>query len=66
MPRMNGLEMIKLIRQNPDLQNTRIIVCTGFGSEEIRNQAFESGADRFLSKPFTKEEALGAVADLLK
>ncbi len=66
MPRMDGLEMIKLIRQNPDLQNTRIIVGTGYGSEEIRNQAFELGADRFLHKPFTPEEALGAVAGLLK
>jgi CheY-like chemotaxis protein len=64
MPRMNGLEMIKLIRQNPSLKNTKILVFTGYGSEEVRNRAFELGADIFLSKgPVeTFEEALSEIA----
>ena len=68
MPRMDGLEMIKLIRQNPDLKNTKILVFTGYGREEMRNRAFELGADIFLSKgPVeTFEEALSAIAGWMK
>ena len=68
MPRMDGLEMIKLIRKNPGLKNTKILVFTGYGSEEVRNRAFELGADIFLSKgPVeTFEEALSAIAGWMK
>jgi len=68
MPRMDGLAMIKLIRENPGLKNTKILVFTGYGSEEVKNLALESGADVFLSKggsePF--EEALSAIAGWMK
>lgn len=30
MPRMDGLELIELIRKSPDLKNTKIILCTGW------------------------------------
>ena len=68
MPRMDGLTMIKLIRKNPGLQNTKILVFTGFGSEEVRNLALELGADMFLSKGGneTFEEALSAIAEWRK
>lgn len=68
MPRMDGLEMIKLIRQNPGLKNTKVLVFTGCGSDDVRNRAFESGADIFLCKgPVeTFEEALSAIVGWMK
>jgi CheY-like chemotaxis protein len=68
MPRMDGLEMIKLIRQNPDLKDTKILVFTGYGSEEVKNLALASGADMVLSKGGreTFEEALSAIAGWMK
>jgi len=68
MPRMDGFEMIKLIRQNPGLKNTKILVFTGYGREEVKNLALESGANIFLSKgPLeTFEEALSAIAGWMK
>jgi CheY-like chemotaxis protein len=65
---MNGLEMIKLIRQNPGLKNIKILVFTGYGSEDVRNRAFESGADVVLSKggSETFKEALSAIAGWMK
>ena len=64
MPRMDGLEMIKLIRKNAALKNTKILVFTGYGSEEVKNLALESGADVFLSKGGSGplKEALSAIA----
>ncbi len=62
MPRMDGLEMIELIRQDPALQNTRIILCTGYYTEYVKKRALELGVDKLFPKPFKVEEALSAVA----
>ena len=62
MPRMDGLEMIELIRQDPDRKNTRIIVCTGCHTmKDVKSRALALGVDRFFPKPFDTEEALSAI-----
>lgn len=67
MPRMDGLEMIELIRQDPKLKNTRILVCTGcYTMKDVKSRVLELGADQFFSKPFRIEEALSAIATLLR
>ena len=65
LPRMSGFELIELIRQNPNLKNTKIIVSTAYGSEDVRSRALEMGVFRFLRKPYKIEEALSAIADCL-
>jgi len=51
MPRMDGLRLIELIRRNPDLKNTKIILCTAcYTMEDVRNRAFELGVNLFLPK----------------
>jgi CheY-like chemotaxis protein len=66
MPRMDGLEMIELIRQDPNLKNTKIIVCTGCHTmKDVKTRALELGVDRFFPKPFDIEEALSAIAACL-
>ena len=66
MPQMDGLELIKLIRQDPDLANTKIVVCTGcYKMKDVESRALELGVDRFLPKPFKVEEALSAMEDCL-
>jgi CheY-like chemotaxis protein len=66
MPRMNGLELIKLVKKNPDIRNAKVIIYTGYGSKEVRNQAFESGADAFFDKPGNLVDMLATVAEFLK
>ena len=68
MPRMDGLEMIKLIRQNPGLKNTKILVFTGYGNEKVKNLALESEADVVLSKGGSEsfKEALSAIVGWMK
>lgn len=55
MPEMNGLELLKSLRQNPALASLVIIMVT---TETELNQmaaALEAGANEYVMKPFTKE-----------
>ena len=45
----DGIEIIKLVhKRNPD---TRIVVLTSYGSQEVEEEARRAGADAFLRKP---------------
>jgi len=45
----DGIEIIKLVhKRNPD---TRIVVLTSYGTEEVEEEARRAGADAFLRKP---------------
>lgn len=55
MPEMNGLELLKSLRQNPALASLVIIMVT---TETELNQmaaALEAGANEYVMKPFTRE-----------
>src|SRR5437879_6114874 len=51
MPRIDGFEVLRWIRQQPGLNALRVVVLTS--SEDIRdvNQAYRLGANSFLVKP---------------
>jgi len=68
MPRRSGLELIESVKKNPDTRDAKVIVFSGSGSQEIRNQAFELGADAFFDKGDYDqlEEGLKMVANFLK
>jgi len=50
MPRMDGIEMIKRLRQTEDLRKIPIIVISSYG-KRLMEDAIEAGADEFVSKP---------------
>ena len=66
MPRFNGLQLIKLLKKSRDIRDAKIIVFSAYGSEEIRNQAFELGAEAFFDKPGNLDDMLAKVTDFLK
>lgn len=53
MPQMTGIELIKVIREDPQLFATPILVLTGVCTAEGVMCAMEEGADGYLVKPFT-------------
>ncbi|MCD6331802.1 MAG: response regulator transcription factor [Bacteroidales bacterium] len=55
MPFMSGLELINLIRVEYQMK-TPIIVLSKVGNEDTVLQAFELGADDYLTKPFSPNE----------
>lgn len=63
LPDINGLEILKKVRQSSFLP---MIVVSGFGKERDRVIALETGADDYLSKPFSTEELLARVKALLR
>jgi two-component system chemotaxis response regulator CheY len=55
MPEMNGLEMLKRLRQNPDLTSLKVVMVTTETELDHVTSALEAGADEYVMKPFTKE-----------
>ncbi|HEU5016059.1 MAG TPA: response regulator [Roseiflexaceae bacterium] len=54
MPRMDGLQLIKKIREH--YSTIHIIVITAFGTPDTERQALRFGANDYLPKPFDFEE----------
>jgi DNA-binding response OmpR family regulator len=50
MPKLNGLDICKIIKTDPFLQNIPVIFLTGYLTLEVINQFVEVGADDFISK----------------
>ncbi len=65
MPEVSGLELVHLIRQQPQLQGIPIILLTAKADEVSRLEGTETGADAYLSKPFNDRELLAEVRNLL-
>ena len=66
MPGMDGVEVIRRIRQEPELGRVRIIALTGDVTRERRRKVFESGADRFVAKPFRIPDLIESVREILR
>ena len=66
MPDMDGYELCAKMRENPKLKNMPIIMLTALSSVDDRLQAFDAGADDFLSKPFIPAELLARVKVFLR
>jgi two-component system response regulator HydG len=59
MPKGSGLDLVRHVREN--LKDTEVILITGYASIEGAVQAVKSGAEEYLSKPFTDGELFEAV-----
>lgn len=58
MPQMTGVELIGLIRDDPELQYLPIIVLTAYGTPDYLIDCLKAGASGFLVKPPKKKELL--------
>ena len=66
MPRMDGVEACRQIRQVPELFKTHIIFLTARIEEYSEVAAFDSGADDFLSKPIKPRALVSRVNSYFK
>lgn len=55
MPDMDGYEMIKELKKNPDTREIPVIFLTGEGNQESELKGFKMGAMDFITKPFVPE-----------
>lgn len=66
MPVMDGLKLIRLIRDEEALKQVPIVVVTTEGADEDRERAMALGANEYLTKPIQANRVLTVVRDLLK
>lgn len=52
MPKMTGVQFVRLVREKPQLDNVRILMITSEPQREV--EAVEAGVNAFLVKPFDK------------
>jgi two-component system chemotaxis response regulator CheY len=55
MPRMDGLQMIRGVRECPATRGLPIVVLSAEGNDDTIREAMEAGANGYVLKPFTPE-----------
>lgn len=66
MPKMDGIEACRRIREIPSLKNVFILFLTARSEEYSEVAAFEVGADDFINKPIKPRALMSRVSVLLK
>ena len=63
MPHANGLQIAMQLKEIHS--DVKILVCSTLDEDMYRNQAIVAGADDYLAKPFTKDQIVEKVMNLL-
>jgi two-component system alkaline phosphatase synthesis response regulator PhoP len=66
LPKMNGLDVCKAIRRNPDTAGLPVIMLTAKGDEVDKIIGLEIGADDYVTKPFSVKELIARVRRILR
>ena len=61
LPVLSGLEVLRRLRADPRGRNVPVIVLTAKGRQSDRESALSSGADLYVTKPFSNAELIAAV-----
>jgi len=61
MPRLDGYQTCALVKQNPTLKSTPVIMLSSKDGVFDRARGRLAGSDRYLTKPFTKDALIEAV-----
>jgi two-component system response regulator HydG len=59
MPKVSGIDLVRHVRENH--KDTEVMTITGYPSIEGAVKAIKTGAEEYLTKPFTDEELFSAV-----
>jgi two-component system, chemotaxis family, sensor histidine kinase and response regulator WspE len=66
MPRMDGIELVTMIKNDPQLRNVPVMIVSYKDREDDRRRGLDAGADYYLTKgSFHDEALLDAVNDLI-
>jgi two-component system, NtrC family, response regulator PilR len=56
MPRIDGMELLKRLKANPEHEDVAVILMTAYGSIPVAVEAMKLGAFDFVTKPFRNED----------
>ena len=65
MPEMNGFEVCKKIKGDPDTSHIKVLAITGYDTEENKERIMTAGADGYLTKPLEKKTLFQNIENLL-
>jgi phosphate regulon transcriptional regulator PhoB len=66
LPGLQGVELCRIIRNDPKAADTPIIMLTAKGEEVDRVIGLESGADDYMTKPFSSRELIARIKAVLR
>ena len=66
MPKMSGIELCKILRSNKDTKLLPIIMLSARSEEADKSLGLETGADDYISKPFSPMELVSRVKALIR
>lgn len=66
MPEINGIQICRMLRADPKLEQVPVIFLTAKVEENDRIQGLETGADDYICKPFSTKELVLRVQNILR
>jgi len=66
MPVISGLEVCRMLKENPVTRAIPVILLTAKSTERDQTLGISAGADSYVTKPYTPEELLGQIKELLE
>ena len=66
MPRMDGIELVKRLRKQPEFQSTPFVMITSRSADSHSALAFDAGVSNYLVKPYHDEQLLELVNELVQ
>src|SRR5512139_841590 len=66
MPEINGYDVCRTIKNDPDMKGTYVIMLTAKGQVAEQERGREVGADEYIVKPFSPMEILAKVKQILE
>lgn len=65
MPEINGYDVCRTIKNDPELKKTYVIMLTAKGQADEQERGKEVGADEYIVKPFSPMEILAKIKNIL-
>jgi two-component system chemotaxis response regulator CheY len=65
MPNMDGIELVRNLRQLPDYKFTPILLLTTESAPEKKSEGKQAGATGWIVKPFSPDQLLGTIKKVL-
>lgn len=65
MPKMDGMDMVRKLKESSETSHIPVVIVTAKIAEDARLEAYESGADSFITKPFSSKLLLARLKNIL-
>ena len=66
MPEVDGFEVLRQVRENPDTANIRVVILSALNSTDDIVKGYQLGANDFITKPIIIEKLVNCVATQLQ